>query len=229
MNTPLYNYHPETGEFIDSSFADTSPLEPEVVLIPAYSTTTPPPATGKNEVALFIDKHWVKQPDYRGQVFYTTPEGTATTISEMGPIPQNLTAEPCPSPLHYWSKNGWCIDAKTAQAMQWQKIQTERDHRTYTGGYKVSNKWFHSDANSRSQQLALSLQGDTLPKDLQWKTMDGSFVVMTPALARQILAASTASDQAIFKAAEAHKAAMECCENPADYDFSTGWPEVFAG
>lgn len=110
----------------------------------------------------------------------------------------------------------------------WSHIRQERDHRTNTSGYKVGNKWFHSDPKSRSQQLSLVLLGENIPADLEWKTMDNSFVTMTPQLAREILAASTTSDQAIFAAAEAHKAAMEASENPADYDFSTGWPEAFS-
>lgn len=110
---------------------------------------------------------------------------------------------------------------------QWQAIQTKRDHHTNTSGYKVGDKWFHSDPKSRNQQLSLVLLGENIPANLQWKTMDGSFVTMTPQLAREILAASTASDQAIFAAAEAHRVAMEASAEPASYDFSEGWPEAF--
>lgn len=117
---------------------------------------------------------------------------------------------------------------QASPAEMWERIRQERDHRTNTSGYKVGNKWFHSDPKSRNQQLSLLLLGDNIPEGLQWKTMDDSFVAMTPQLAREILAASTTSDQAIFAAAEAHKAAMEGSENPADYDFSTGWPEAFS-
>lgn len=163
---------------------------------------------------------------------------TEAEITNLGLVPVRMIGEQ-KDPLFY--NNESVLDGVTlrltatpkassmVRTLKWNVIKEKRDFHTYSGGYKVNEKWFHSDANSRSQQLALSLQGENLPKDLQWKTMDGSFAVMTPALVRQILAASTASDQAIFKAAEAHKAAMECCENPADYDFSTGWPEVFAG
>lgn len=109
----------------------------------------------------------------------------------------------------------------------WEWIKAERDRRTETGGYKVSDRWFHSDQKSRSQQLGLVLLSAGIPAGLQWKTMDGSFVTMTQTLAQQILGAAAASDQAIFAAAEAHKAAMEASADPAAYDFSTGWPKVF--
>lgn len=112
---------------------------------------------------------------------------------------------------------------------KWDAIKAERDHRTENGGYKVGTKWFHSDQKSRSQQLGLVLLGANIPAGLQWKTMDGSFVTMTQQLAGQILAAGAASDQAIFAAAETHKAAMEASNDPASYDFSAGWPATFVG
>jgi len=116
-----------------------------------------------------------------------------------------------------------------AKAAKWDAIKAERDRRTETGGYKVGTKWFHSDQKSRSQQLGLVLLGANIPANLQWKTMDGSFVTMTAALAQQVLGAAAASDQAIFAAAEAHKAAMEASADPASYDFSGDWPATFAG
>jgi hypothetical protein len=122
------------------------------------------------------------------------------------------------------------IPAQSASQFQTTKlaaIKAERDRRTQSGGYKVGTKWFHSDQNSRSQQLGLVLLGANIPAGLQWKTMDGSFVTMTPQLASQILVEAAASDQAIFAVAEAHKAAMESSADPASYDFSAGWPKSF--
>lgn len=116
---------------------------------------------------------------------------------------------------------------KLTAADVWEKIKAERDRRTEHGGYKAGTKWFHSDQKSRGQQLGLVLLGANIPANLQWKTMDGSFVTMTQQLAGQVLAAAAASDQAIFAAAEAHRQAMEASADPAAYDFSTGWPKVF--
>jgi len=114
-------------------------------------------------------------------------------------------------------------------SMCWLQIKAERERRTEQGGFKVGAKWLHSDRKSRNQQLALALLGENIPAELQWKTMDGSFVAMTQALAQQILVAGAANDQAIFAAAEAHKAAMEASADPLSYDFSGGWPEAFEG
>lgn len=121
------------------------------------------------------------------------------------------------------------MNATVAKAAKWDAVKAERDRRTQAGGYKAGGKWFHSDQFSRGQQLGLVLLGANIPANLQWKTMDGSFVAMTPVLAQQVLGAAAASDQAIFAAAEIHKAAMEASPSPADYDFSAGWPLVFGG
>lgn len=131
------------------------------------------------------------------------------------------------TPNHKWNGSAWALDLAQCKALAWEGIKIERDRRTDNGGYKVSTKWFHSDQKSRSQQLGLVLLGATIPAGLQWKTMDGSFVTMTATLAQQVLGAAAASDQAIFAAAETHKAAMEASQDPSAYDFSAGWPKVF--
>ncbi|HYD46703.1 MAG TPA: DUF4376 domain-containing protein [Terriglobales bacterium] len=110
----------------------------------------------------------------------------------------------------------------------WERIKIERDRRTQAGGYQVGMHWFHSDTFSRTQQLGLVLLGESLPPGVQWKTMSGDFVAMTPQVAQQVFAAAALSDIAVFAAAEAHKAAMRSSAEPESYDFlSGGWPETF--
>jgi hypothetical protein len=119
--------------------------------------------------------------------------------------------------------------ASTIKILIWNRIKAERDRRIDQSGYKVALKWFHSDHKSRCQQLGLVLLGANVPAGLQWKTMDGSFVLMSQQLAAQILVAMIGSDQAIFAAAEAHRAKMEDSADPDSYDLSTNWPTGFGG
>ncbi|OWW18404.1 DUF4376 domain-containing protein [Noviherbaspirillum denitrificans] len=118
--------------------------------------------------------------------------------------------------------------AEVASQVVWERIKEERDRRK-VGGVRVGDKWFHSDDTSRIQQIGLVMMGANIPAGLQWKTMDGSFIAMTPALAAQIFQAVAAHDQAVFAKAEQHKAAMEAAANPATYDFSAGWPSIYGG
>ena len=109
---------------------------------------------------------------------------------------------------------------------KWEQIKNRRD-RGKAGGVKVGMKWFHSDDGSRIQQMDLVMMGASIPANLQWKTMDGSFITMAQSLASQIFQAVAASDQSIFAVAEGHRAAMEASADPSVYDYSTGWPKVY--
>jgi hypothetical protein len=113
-----------------------------------------------------------------------------------------------------------------SQNAVWEKIKAKRDE-IKSGGFKVGTYWFHSDPDSRTQQLGLVLLGTNIPANLQWKTMTGEFVTMTPDLAQQIFQAAAASDIAIFAKAEEHRSSMLLANDPNTYDFSTGWPEVY--
>jgi hypothetical protein len=118
-------------------------------------------------------------------------------------------------------------EAKLAleRSLVWERIKAERDRRK-EGGFKVGDKWFHSDASSRLRQVGLVMAGAAVPAIL-WKTMDGSFVTMTPVLAQQIFQAGFTLDTALFARAEQHKAAMEASADPLSYNYLTGWPERY--
>lgn len=112
------------------------------------------------------------------------------------------------------------------QAEAWERIKHERDRRKSLG-VKVGAHWYHSDADSRIQQLSLFVMGVSVPP-VPWKTLTLSgppvFVTMTQAIAGGIFQGTAASDAAIFAAAEAHRVAMQASSAPEDYDTSTGWP-----
>lgn len=133
-----------------------------------------------------------------------------------------------------------------AKVFMWEAIKADRDRRK-SGGFKVkvgsSNKWFHSDADSRIQHLGLKDKArdliagggamtdklTILGQPVKWKTMDGTFVEVTAQVAFDIVTAAGDLDAQLFSVAEAHRAAMEASADPASYDFSAGWPEMFPG
>lgn len=144
--------------------------------------------------------------------------------------------------LHFDSARGWVASDEAAVqaiidgydplplalAAKWLEIQAERERRK-NAGYSAGGYRFHSDPDSRIQQLGLVMMGASLPAGIQWKTLGGGFVTMTPQLAGAIFQATAAGDTAIFAAAEAHRAAINAMTDwqaIADYDFSGGWPAV---
>lgn len=115
-----------------------------------------------------------------------------------------------------------------SRASIWERIKTIRDNKTQNGGFPAAGKWFHSDTFSRTQQIGLVMMGAGIPAGLQWKTMDGTFVTMTPTLAGQIFAAAAAQDAATFAHAEALRAQVEAAADPATVDITAGWPATYA-
>lgn len=103
------------------------------------------------------------------------------------------------------------------------QIKADRDRRKGLGT-PVGAHVFHSDPDSRIQQIGLVMMGAALPAGIMWKTVGGAFVEMTPTLAGQIFQATAARDVALFAAAEAHIAAAAASTDPLAYDFSAGWP-----
>ena len=118
------------------------------------------------------------------------------------------------------------VPLETRKEQAWERIKQERDRRKSLG-VKVGANWYHSDADSRIQQLSLFVMGAAVPP-VQWKTLTTSpppvFVTMTQTIAAGIFQNTAASDAAIFAAADVHRVAMEASPTPESYDFTGGWP-----
>lgn len=118
-----------------------------------------------------------------------------------------------------------------AKADAWEKIKIKRDSLRFNGGVKVGDNWFLSSQSAAIEYnsiLNLGVSNSTVIRP-NWRTMNGAAVSMTPALAKQIIAAGFQQAAAIDDAAQAHKTAMESSLDPAAYDFTGGWPETFGG
>lgn len=125
-------------------------------------------------------------------------------------------------------KSAATIAAERAEAQvdAWERIKVKRDRLKTTGGALSSGKWFHTDTYSRTQWLGMVILGANLPV-IPWRTMDGTTINTTPALASAVFQAVLNGDVAIFAAANAHKAAMEVYADPSTYDCTTGWPTTY--
>lgn len=118
-------------------------------------------------------------------------------------------------------------DLASKRAQKWEQIKAERDKRTQNGGYLAVEKWFHSDTFSRSQQIGLVLMGSNIPEGLMWKTMDGSFIEMTQAVANAVFVSAGTQDSATFAYAESLKAQVDASSDPLSIDIYSGWPVCF--
>lgn len=237
MKTTIYHYHPVSREYLGYSEADESPREPGNYLIPAFSTLTQPPATGDREIAVFdeVGDDWSVAPDFRSVPLYSTVDGHAIAVTEIGAQPDDTTELPRPSIYHDWDGVAWVMNSQKAQAAIWESIKAERDRRSEAGCLVAAN-WFHNDLKSRSQWERManraSTQDDVEPylvggEQVAWKTMSGAFVLLTAGLIRQVVDGFEVQEVVTFKAAEIHRVAMEASADPAAYDYSTGWPKIY--
>jgi hypothetical protein len=125
---------------------------------------------------------------------------------------------------------------KLSKAQVWEFIKAERDRRTEYGGCLVDGRWYDTDSRSalRYKLLADQAAADGVSDDTVvragWRPLDveqKGEVDMTYGLLRRIMAAGIAAAMAIDDAAEQHKAAMLRSADPADYDYSGGWPDAY--
>ena len=165
---------------------------------------------------------------------YTGPQ----QISKYAAIPKGSSFTPPPpdAPIVQLQGETWVVletypepyvaPLAERQAPAWERIKAERDRRKVLG-VKVGDHWYHSDADSRIQQISLFVMGASVPP-IQWKTLTTTpppvFVTMTQTIAAGIFQNTAASDAAIFAAAETHRIAMEASPTPETYDFTGGWP-----
>lgn len=114
MTDIAYHYHPTTGEYAGSSIADRSPLEPDVMLIPAYATDQAPPKANPREVAIFCDGAWQIAADWRSVALFSKADGSAITVTDIGTTPADVNATEAarPSPAHVWKTEKWIEDAQ---------------------------------------------------------------------------------------------------------------------
>ena len=170
-----------------------------------------------------------------------SPEQHATLLSGQsagqvimpGKNGKPVLADPAPCPSSTWDGGRWHIDPECAarlkaeqQEEMWERIKDKRYDNLRHGVYAKSvGKWFQTDDATRLQYLALALESVTggFKKPINWKTMDNSFLMLTPELLREIMQAMHDDEQADFINAEKHKAAMLKAEHPLEYDYSGGW------
>lgn len=113
------------------------------------------------------------------------------------------------------------------QTEQWARIMKIRDARV-AGGVRVNGKWFHTDSDSLIRYLALLAAGNNIPVGIRWKTMDGTFVDVTPDLVRAVYASAISANNAIFQHAELLRAQLNASVDPKTFDINAGWPAVYA-
>lgn len=104
-------------------------------------------------------------------------------------------------------------------------IKAERDRRKFNGVY-VSNKWIHTDADSRTQWIGMVIMGASVPA-IEWTTMDNTSITTSQALANDVFQATATLDATLFAHAKSLIASVDASNDPASIDITVGWPDTF--
>lgn len=120
----------------------------------------------------------------------------------------------------------------------WEQIKLHRDN-LQVAGCKVGGDWFHNDVKSRTQWERMANRSAGMAADEQyliggqpvpWKTISGTFVVLTASKIREVVDAFETNEAAIFAKAEQHKtllAAKTTVEAMIAYNWRAGWPDSY--
>lgn len=106
------NVHRGTGEYLGTSLADPSPLEPDVWAFPAYSYQIEPPAP-KPGFAALINRNadgWEVVADHRGATVYTTDTGEPRQWQALGDLPEGYTLQAPETEFDAWEGDKWVVD-----------------------------------------------------------------------------------------------------------------------
>lgn len=109
MTTKIVYQTDELGIYVGQAFAEASPLEPGVWLIPACCVEQEPPTTPEGQAALWDGQAWQLIDCNRGLTAYSTATREPVVIDRLGPLPTGYTLEP-PAPGQIWELGQWVDD-----------------------------------------------------------------------------------------------------------------------
>lgn len=133
----LYNFDPNTKEYLMTTIASADPMETKirgefVPLVPACATLLEPPTTGENEVAIFNGKVWEIKKDFRVSHKICDENFNIKDITEIGEIEENylVTADMAElikeNPNNFKIENNQVVQ-KTETEIEEEKAQEEAE------------------------------------------------------------------------------------------------------
>lgn len=175
--------------------------------------------------------------DHAGWYSGTAPSGTKRT-TEVGPADTSLTTTPG-EPRSNWTGYEWRVlpfvvvpqppnTLPRTRMSVWERAKRERDRR-YTSGMFVLTRWFQTDDAARLRVMLMVARGASLPANTRWRTIDGSFINMTPTRASNLLEAMLDYEQQVFERAESLRDEIAASAIPLTIDILAGWPVTFEG
>lgn len=125
------------GIYTGQAYADPSPLEEGVWLIPRGCVEIAPPAVPEFKAAHWDGQRWQLIDSYLGLTAYSTKTGEPMSIDRLGQLPAGYTLDP-PGPGQVWKDDQWVDDIPAAVERRYQERVLEIDSictQQITGGF----------------------------------------------------------------------------------------------
>lgn len=113
----------------------------------------------------------------------------------------------------------------------WEAVKAKREE-FLTSGVCVESlgKWFHSDSVSQLAYTRAKEYFDIKPdSEIQWKTMDNTFVTLNKEKLNDVVVAIFEKSQEVYKIAEQHKHKIQTSVDLENYNVDAGWVETYKG
>ncbi|EAX2648223.1 tail fiber assembly protein [Salmonella enterica] len=112
----IFNLRSDTNEFIGAGDAYIPPHTG----LPANCTDIAPPDIPSSYIAVFDSETqtWSLHEDHRGETVYDTTTGNQVYISELGPLPENVTSVSPDGEYQKWDGKAWVKDEAAEKAAQ---------------------------------------------------------------------------------------------------------------
>ena len=133
---------------------------------------------------------------------------------------------------HYLIKGGQLerLNLEAIYKEKWEKIKEIRTFKMNDGVLIQSiGKWFHTDLYSKQQIQALVVANIIgIYKTSAWKTMDNTYVQLTPMLLLQVFGAMLENESRLFDIGRLHYESLYTSSDPVNYDPASQWPTTFS-
>lgn len=195
-----------------------------------------PPVAKQGFAIIRGNNGWEYIADFRGKTFYEKTTKAEVTISELGEIPENLTALKPESELCEWNGSAWVISEEKRLALlesQRQQVRDAinalRDNKINGGVYVPAiDKWIDTDATAERNILSVKATFDLFgDQEIPWTFADNSVAMINKekllVIWQVLMEAKTGNHANALK----HKAMVEQVENPLEYDYSSGWTQTY--
>ncbi|EAR0092160.1 tail fiber assembly protein [Salmonella enterica] len=132
----IFNLRSDTNEFIGAGDAYIPPHTG----LPANCTDIAPPDIPSSYIAVFDSETqtWSLHEDHRGETVYDTTTGNQVYISELGPLPENVTSVSPDGEYQKWDGKAWVKDEAAEKAAQLRQAEETKSRLLQMASEKIA-------------------------------------------------------------------------------------------